>query len=318
MEDIERIAVPFQYALVGKFSRGRPNMDDLRKFFHALDLTAEFSLGLLDRRHILIRLANEADYYRVWSRGVWSINKAPMRVFKWSIDFHVDREASIVPVWFALPKLPVHIFHKECLFSIVGCLGRPLCVDAATAKGSRPNVARVCVEVDLLKSLPSRVWIAFGERMGFWQPLIPKNLPKYCEHCFHQGHGVAECRIKNPGLKVSRSSQATAGTSDAPTGAATAATTQIETKVDKLKDGLVEDGEAMVGARAKRIPQGNADDLGRVEGVDTSGAEGQMSQAMVTSMENQTDRHKLSKAVGGSDPSPVEGGGDEDGCGEHG
>ncbi|XP_027150383.1 uncharacterized protein LOC113750625 [Coffea eugenioides] len=229
MEDIERIAAPFQYALVGKFSRGRPIMDDLRKFFHALDLTAKFSLGLLDRRHILIRLSNEADYYRVWSRGFWSINKAPMRVFKWSIDFHVDREDSIVPVWFALPMLPVHLFHKECLFSIVGCLGRPLCVDAATAKGSRPNVARVCVEVDLLKTLPSRVWIAFGERMGFWQPLIPENLPKYCEHCFHQGHVVAECRIKNPGLKietsrgdgVSRPSQANAGTSDVPPGAAT-------------------------------------------------------------------------------------------------
>ena len=162
MEDIERIAAPFPYALVGKFSRGRPLMEKLRKFFQALNLKAEYSLGLMDRRHVLIRLSNEADYYRVWSRGIWHINKVPMRVLKWSIDFHVDRETSVVPVWFSLPKLPVHLFHKECLFSIVACLGHPLCVDAATARGSRPNVARVCVEVDLMKSLSGRVWIAFG------------------------------------------------------------------------------------------------------------------------------------------------------------
>ncbi|XP_027170927.1 uncharacterized protein LOC113770609 [Coffea eugenioides] len=36
----------------------------------------------------------------------------------------------------------------------------------------------------------------------------------------------------------------------------------------------------MVGAKTKRFPQGSAEDLGRVEGVATAGAEGQVSQAM--------------------------------------
>ncbi|XP_071902080.1 uncharacterized protein [Coffea arabica] len=165
MVDIERVATPFQFA------------------------------------HVLIRLTTEADYYRIWARGIWYFKEVPMRVFKWSIDFHVDRETSVVPVWFALPKLPVHLFHKECLFPIVACLGQPLCVDAATAQGTRPNMARVCVEVDLMKELPSRVWISFGERLGFWQPLVPENLPRYCGHCFHQGHNDAECRLKHPELK---------------------------------------------------------------------------------------------------------------------
>ncbi|XP_027060835.1 uncharacterized protein [Coffea arabica] len=125
-----------------------------------------------------------------------------MRVFKWTIDFHVDREASLAPVWFALPKLPIHLFQKQFLFPIVECLGRPLCVDAATARGSRPSVARVCIEVDLQRVLPSRIWISFGERMGFWQHLMPEGLPKYCSHCFHQGHAIEECKIKNPTLRT--------------------------------------------------------------------------------------------------------------------
>ena len=81
----------------------------------------------------------------------------PMRVFKWSTSFHVDRESSLAPVWFNLAKLPVHLFDKQCLFQIVSCLGRPLFIDSATANLTRPSVARVCVEVDLLKELPSRI-----------------------------------------------------------------------------------------------------------------------------------------------------------------
>ena len=65
VEDIERVAVPFQFALVGKFSRGRPVTENLQKFFRALDLKDGFSLGLLDHRHILIRLTNEAEFYRI-------------------------------------------------------------------------------------------------------------------------------------------------------------------------------------------------------------------------------------------------------------
>mgnify|MGYP004722571369 FL=1 len=80
-----------------------------------------------------------------------------MRVFKWSLAFHVDREPSVVPVWFQLPKLPLHFFHKEALFQVAEVVGVPLLVDAVTMAVSRPSVARVCVEVDLLKPRHSRI-----------------------------------------------------------------------------------------------------------------------------------------------------------------
>ena len=42
---------------------------------------------------------------------------------------------------------------------------------------SRPSVVRLCVEVDLLKDLPSRIWVQLGEGHGFWQLLNPEILP---------------------------------------------------------------------------------------------------------------------------------------------
>ena len=115
------------------------------------------SVGLLDHRHVIIRLNAEHDFHRIWGQHLWYVLGYPMRVFKWTTSFHVDKEPSLVPVWFSLPKLLLHLFHKECLFHVVSLLGRPLFMDAATRSLSRPSVARVCVEVDQVKPLPSRV-----------------------------------------------------------------------------------------------------------------------------------------------------------------
>ncbi|XP_027183870.1 uncharacterized protein LOC113782162 [Coffea eugenioides] len=175
---MEKLAAPYRLALVGKFSRGRPKLEEFFAQFHS-----------------------DADFHRVWARGIWYVHGHPMRVFKWTPSFHVDREPSVVLVWFQMPKLPLHLFHKETLFQIAEVVGVPLLVDAATLAVSRPSVARVCVEVDLMKQRPSRVWIGTGQHDGFWQELVPENLPPYCSHCFRQGHTEVGCHVLHPALK---------------------------------------------------------------------------------------------------------------------
>ena len=64
-DDIAAVANPFRYTLVGKFSKGRPLLPDLRKFFSTLDLKDMISVGLLDARHVLLRFHGEADFLRV-------------------------------------------------------------------------------------------------------------------------------------------------------------------------------------------------------------------------------------------------------------
>nr|XP_027067822.1 uncharacterized protein LOC113693489 [Coffea arabica] len=200
-EDLDVLASPYRFALVGKFSRGRPKLEEIRKFFSTLDLREKTTVGLMDSRHVVIHMGNEADFLRVWARGIWYVSGFPMRVFKWSPAFHVDKEPSVVPVWFQLPKLPLHYFQKEAIFQISSVLGIPLFVDAATSAVARPSLARVCVEIDLLQPRPSRIWIGNGNYDGFWQDLVPENTPKYCPHCFRQGHGVDDCHVRNPALR---------------------------------------------------------------------------------------------------------------------
>ena len=179
---------------MGKFSHGHPKIEEVRRFFLSLGLKQNVSVGLLDSRHVLIRFLEEQDFHRVWSRGLWHIGKFPMRTFRWSPNFHVGREYSLVSVWFSFPNLPIHLFDKNCLFSIANAFGNLLFVDAATASLIRPSVARICVEVDLLRLLPEKFWIGMeGSPDGFWQRIVPENLPKYCSKCWHISHSIDQC-----------------------------------------------------------------------------------------------------------------------------
>ena len=167
-----------------------------------MDFKGEFELGLLDNRHVLIQLQQQVDYLRLYSRPVWYVKGFPMRIFKWTSSFHVDRESPIVPIWLSLPRLPIHFFKKEALFSIASAIGPPLRLDSLTQTLKRPSLARVQIKIDLLKERPERMWIGCEEGDGFWQELNYEDVPDYCQHCWHVGHSEAKCHVNNPELKM--------------------------------------------------------------------------------------------------------------------
>lgn len=125
------------------------------------------------------------------------IHEFPMRVFKWSPEFRLDSESPHAPVWVSLEALPIHFFDKIAVFLIASAIGPPLKIDAATLTLARLNVASVCVDVDLSKLLPNRIWIAVAEG-GFWQRIDYEDLPSYCENCHKQGHEISQCRLLHP------------------------------------------------------------------------------------------------------------------------
>nr|XP_027062884.1 uncharacterized protein LOC113689292 [Coffea arabica] len=138
--------------------------------------------------------SHTVDFNRLWTRGIWQLGRFPMRVFRWTRDFHVQKESSLAPVWATLPALPVHFFDKHSLFSILSLVGKPLFLDAATAARTGPSVAWVCVEVHLVKPICSRVWVAVEGEVGFWQQIVIDDLPSYCSKCWRLGHSVGDCK----------------------------------------------------------------------------------------------------------------------------
>src|SRR5438270_10788237 len=87
--------------------------------------------------------------------------------------------------------------QQKWAFSIGSQLRKPLTIDAATSEVSCPSVARICVEIDLLKDRLPRAWVDCDEYGGFWQDVLYEKLPNYCNHCKRLGHDLPTCKIAN-------------------------------------------------------------------------------------------------------------------------
>ncbi|KAL0331676.1 UNVERIFIED_CONTAM: hypothetical protein Sangu_1713100 [Sesamum angustifolium] len=165
-------------------------MNFLRIRIVKLGLKGNVSVGRLNFKHVLIRLSNEEDFSRIWLRGEWIFDSFHMRVFKWTPDFDPQIESPIAP----FVALPVHLFEKNALFTIATKIGKPLRMDEPTADLSRPDLARVCVEIDVTSPKVQAVHLQI-EGKTYRQQVIYENCPPYCTSCNHLGHEIANCIV---------------------------------------------------------------------------------------------------------------------------
>lgn len=116
---VTRYSDLYHQTLVAKFSQGYnkqnpnlsyPSLEKFHEFLVVLDLHNEVQLGLLDNRHVLVRCAQQRYYLQIYSRSFWFVRGLPMRIFKWSTGFHIDKESPIVLVWITFPPLPIQFF----------------------------------------------------------------------------------------------------------------------------------------------------------------------------------------------------------------
>ncbi|KAL9668229.1 hypothetical protein QQ045_002606 [Rhodiola kirilowii] len=184
-----------KYALVAKFSTGRSPIEEVRKAFMASwGLGGTCSIGALDARHILIVLDNEQEARKVLSHPSRKLGHSFYRIFRWTKDFNTKKESSITSAWIRLMNLPPAMLNQGYIETIVSSLCRFIAVDARTITYNNPSYARVCIEIDITKSLPDEVWISTGGENGFWQKIEYENRLLFCTRCNLHGHSLANCR----------------------------------------------------------------------------------------------------------------------------
>lgn len=61
---------------------------------------------------------------------------------------------------------------------------------------SNTIAARVCVELDVSKTHPSRVWIGYPGG-GAWQDVKYPKFPTFCSLCVKLGHNADACRVQS-------------------------------------------------------------------------------------------------------------------------
>ncbi|KAH0707208.1 hypothetical protein KY285_011769 [Solanum tuberosum] len=115
-----------QYAIIGKFSYGKPDVQELRKTITGqCGIKSDCMIGVLDTRHVLIKLTTMEDYVHLLSTPTFYVkakeNYWQMRTLRWDLWFELDIETTIEVAWISFPDLPPNFFAKECGGETINC-----------------------------------------------------------------------------------------------------------------------------------------------------------------------------------------------------
>lgn len=91
------------------------------------------------------------------------MGKRKIHLVQWSpglIDIPLPNNTA---VWVRLRNVPYHPWCSNIFQALAKAIGTPICLDVITASQKFLAYARVLVEVDLSKDLPSIIWIDLEE-----------------------------------------------------------------------------------------------------------------------------------------------------------
>ncbi|CAN0898841.1 hypothetical protein LINGRAHAP2_LOCUS19938 [Linum grandiflorum] len=105
----------------------------------------------------LVCFREKSDYEITVIGGPWMLGDTYLTVRRWHKGFDPwNAEVKKIMVCVQLPDLPVEFYQPTAVTTIASRIGAPVRVDRATEEGARTKYARVCVEIDLTKSLLSK------------------------------------------------------------------------------------------------------------------------------------------------------------------
>ncbi|CAO2821242.1 unnamed protein product [Amaranthus hypochondriacus] len=139
--------------------------------------------------YFILRFSTEDECEAIIKGGPYFLNRAPMIVKKWTMNFDFKEEIMrVIPVWVRLPNLPLHCWGEDTLSRIVSAIGVPTLADECTAKQLKVSYARVLVEVDVTQEFTKEVRVRDNLGREFVQKVIPEWKPYYCGKCNKLGH----------------------------------------------------------------------------------------------------------------------------------
>ena len=142
---------------------------------------------------------------KVYTRERWIMKGQSIKVFQWSPWFRPGMESEVAPVWISLPALSQCYFKPGFITSVAKAFGPLLMVASSTSSKSTTVCARFCVELNLTKEYPTKIYVG-TESKGDFQPMVMENRPDFCSQCHKRGHLRSDCQ-RNPESKKASQKQ---------------------------------------------------------------------------------------------------------------
>ncbi|XP_019241257.1 PREDICTED: uncharacterized protein LOC109221251 [Nicotiana attenuata] len=142
-----------------------------------------------EKGYFIAKFKEEDDLKEVLYGGPYTINNRPIILKKWSLDVEFDTAfLKEIPLWVSFPNLPMAYWGKESLSRLGSAIGVPLFADECTANQSRISFARMLIEVNITKPLPTGVTIQDPSGKMYKQVVRFEWQPEFCSDCQQLGH----------------------------------------------------------------------------------------------------------------------------------
>lgn len=147
--------------------------------------------------YYVVRFFSENDYQKVLTGGPYKMYNHYLTVQPWEPNFQPENaKPPKTTIWVHFQSAPMEQFQETILHYLASMLGRLIKIDRTTLLASRGRFARVCIEIDLSKSLPPMIKLKCQNNAD---PIIIKcayeGLHKICFCCGEFGHTKDECRL---------------------------------------------------------------------------------------------------------------------------
>lgn len=161
-------------------------------------------ISLLDPRHVLILPPTYDDMILAQSHVKHIIETSHVRVFRWTKDFKLGKDSTIVRIWSRLPYLLFPLHNPSYLQRIGNTIGKFLRIDGPTQAMQNLMHARICVKIDVSKPFLQSIWIGETKEDGFMQRIDYEGNNAFYTKCGLLGHVAGVCRKgqHKPTIKV--------------------------------------------------------------------------------------------------------------------
>ncbi|KAL9664467.1 hypothetical protein QQ045_019868 [Rhodiola kirilowii] len=194
--EYQALTKKLNHTLIAKFQVGRPSLETVKQSMLS-NWRIEGRITIAnnwDDRHVVVILDSEKDVHSALTCPWRKVGHTMFRLFRWTADYGPKKESTNVTKWIRLPGLPLEFFDRQAIRSVVSSFACFLDIHSRTKEMASLSYARACVELDVTKEVPSKLWVNLPGDRGFFQDVIIEGNMAYCNRCKLHGHDVSTCR----------------------------------------------------------------------------------------------------------------------------
>lgn len=148
-------------------------------------------VSLTTKGFFLFRFRCQVDLDKALSSNPSLVGKWKIHLLRWYPGMDDVPLPKSTAVWIRFRIVPYHLWCSNIFQALANSVGKPIKMDDITASYKMLGFARLLVEVDISKPLPSLIWIDLEGEEPIDISVEYENLR--CSHCLFPGHSESIC-----------------------------------------------------------------------------------------------------------------------------